>query len=93
MLVAMAAPGMHEAPDPRPRHCWVTGMPHQVDPFPAVLLGWRQDDHGTWWGRVAYSVPGYFEQNIVHAWVDARYLRPLSPPPTPPAVERRRNPH
>jgi hypothetical protein len=68
-------------------------MPHQVDPFPAVLLDWRQDNAGTWWGRVAYTVPGYFDQNLVHAWVDGRYLEALQPPPTPPALERRRNPH
>ncbi|SDN97957.1 hypothetical protein SAMN05660199_01019 [Klenkia soli] len=76
------------------RHCWVAGMPGQPEgAYPAVLLGWRQDDRGQWWGRVTYSVPRDLGPAVIDTWVQAGYLKGLRPEPEPPVTSRRRFPN
>ncbi|GAA4303333.1 hypothetical protein [Klenkia terrae] len=75
------------------RHCWVAGMPGQLqDVYPAVLLAWRQDAEGRWWGRVTYSVPRDLGPAVIDTWVQAGYLTGLDPEPAPPVVKPRRFP-
>ncbi|GHE07467.1 MULTISPECIES: hypothetical protein [Klenkia] len=76
------------------QHCWVTGMPGQLDDaWPAILLGWGRDGDGRWWGRVAYTVPQGLGPAVIDTWVQAGYLRRLEPEPRRPSPSRRRFPN
>lgn len=74
------------AGNPSARHCWVTGMYGRFESLPGLLLDWRRDDKGVWWGQVAYAFPAGFGSTVQVAWMEAAHLREISPPPAPPTL-------
>lgn len=67
-------------------------MPGQVGSWAGLLVDWRRQDDGQWWGQVVYAVPRDVGVSVVDTWVQAAYLRQVDPPPVPPADQPRRFP-
>ena len=59
-----------------PRHCWVTGLPEAPGRWPGLLVEWRTEEAGQWFGRVVYAVDDAGRGVLIETWVPARHLQP-----------------
>lgn len=73
--------GGRRGPEPFwPRHCWALDRTPAYGPLPGILLAWKRDQSGTWWGQVAFAVPASQGATVQVVWVQARHLEPIERP-------------
>src|SRR5699024_3760787 len=61
--------GRDVVPRAAARHCWVTSAELPTASWPGLLVEWRRESAGDWWGRVAYVVEDDGAAVLVESWL------------------------
>jgi hypothetical protein len=64
-----------KAPSSTVRHCWVLRTAEERDPWPGLILEWKQTNSGDWSARVVYVRDPRIARSV-EAWFLAGHLRP-----------------